>query len=352
MKENGYMTIYLALTLGVMISLCLALIEGCRYRGICLETECVMDIGMDSILAEYHRELFDQYNFFAVDCSYGTEHGTTKLTEEHLLEYMNHNFSLEDIFLDKFLYRDFFALEAEKAEMTKAAFVTDGDGEVFRRMAVDAIEDDVGIGLLQQIKEWVKTIKSRGLLERSVEEEKQTVDAQIREYDGRETADGKVIHIENPTEALEEKKKSGILSLVLPEEEISDRRIETEPDRHIFSSQTHEHMTISCVEEIYKKYIKLAKEKTPNLFKEEHYSPHSMRHTTGQHMLEAGVPIMVIKAFLGHASVQTTQIYTESPQATVDKHIREWNEMNFPRSIYIDEKDLEERNVPDFLKSH
>lgn len=32
--------------------------------------------------------------------------------------------------------------------------------------------------------------------------------------------------------------------------------------------------------------------------------------------------------------------------------IREWNEMNFPRSIYIDEKDLEERNVPDFLKSH
>ena len=47
-----------------------------------------------------------------------------------------------------------------------------------------------------------------------------------------------------------------------------------------------------------------------------------------------------------------TQIYTESPQATVDKHIREWNEMNLPRSIYIDEKDLEERNVPDFLKSH
>lgn len=97
-------------------------------------------------------------------------------------------------------------------------------------------------------------------------------------------------------------------------------------------------MTISCVEEIYKKYIKLAKEKMPNLFKEEHYSPHSMRHTTGQHMLEARVPIMVIKAFLGHASVQTTQIYTESSQATVDKHIREWNEMNFPHSIYIDEK--------------
>ena len=34
--------------------------RGCRYRGISLETECVMDIGMDSILAEYHRELTEQ----------------------------------------------------------------------------------------------------------------------------------------------------------------------------------------------------------------------------------------------------------------------------------------------------
>lgn len=33
MKENGYMTIYLALTLGVMISLCLALIEGSGTGG-------------------------------------------------------------------------------------------------------------------------------------------------------------------------------------------------------------------------------------------------------------------------------------------------------------------------------
>ena len=94
MKENGYMTVYLALTLGVLISLCLALTEGCRYGGIRLETECVMDIGMDSLLAEYHRELFRQYNLFAIDCSYGTATGTTKATEQRLLEYMNHNFSL------------------------------------------------------------------------------------------------------------------------------------------------------------------------------------------------------------------------------------------------------------------
>ena len=127
---GGYMTIYLALTVTVIMALCLALIEGCRYRGISLETECVMDIGMDSILAEYHRELQKQYNLFAIDCSYGTESASPKLTESHLLEYMNRNFSLEDVFLEKLLYRDFFAVQAEEAQAVKAAFLTDGEGSL------------------------------------------------------------------------------------------------------------------------------------------------------------------------------------------------------------------------------
>ena len=41
------------------------------------------------------------------------------------------------------------------------------------------------------------------------------------------------------------------------------------------------------------------------------YTPHSMRHTTATHMLEAGVPLIVVKNFLGHVSLQTTQIYTK-----------------------------------------
>lgn len=165
---GGYMTVYLALTVTVIMALCLALIEGCRYRGISLETECVMDIGMDSILAEYHRELQKQYNLFAIDCSYGTESASIKLTESHLLEYMNRNFSLEDVFLEKLLYRDFFAVQAEEAQAVKAAFLTDGEGEVFRRVAVDAIEDTVGIGLLQQLADWLQVIESRGLEQQDI----------------------------------------------------------------------------------------------------------------------------------------------------------------------------------------
>lgn len=130
------------------------------------------------------------------------------------------------------------------------------------------------------------------------------------------------------------------------------RQIENKPDHHIFSSQTHEQMTVSCIEEIFKKYVKQAKAEHPNLFPEANYSPHCIRHTTGQHMLEAGVPLMVIKPFLGHASVQTTQIYAESSQAMVDKHIKEWNERNFHQTLYADKDDCNKTNVPDFLRNH
>ena len=80
-------------------------------------------------------------------------------------------------------------------------------------------------------------------------------------------------------------------------------------DAYIFSSQTHPQMTISCIEEIYKKYVALAKAEHPKMFLEKRYTPHTMRHTTATHMLEAGVPIMAIKNFLGHSSISTTERY-------------------------------------------
>ncbi len=36
-----------------------------------------------------------------------------------------------------------------------------------------------------------------------------------------------------------------------------------------------------------------------------------MRHTTAVHLLNAGVDINVIRSWLGHVSIQTTNIYAE-----------------------------------------
>lgn len=130
---------------------------------------------------------------------------------------------------------------------------------------------------------------------------------------------------------------------------IIHRRIEEYPEKHIFSSQTHEQMTISCVEGIYKKYVIMAKNQNPSLFHEDSYPPHSMRHSTACHLLEAGVDIVTIKNILGHVSVQTTQIYAEMSQNTVDRKLKEWNETWFGDNQKIDVKKAID-NIPEFLK--
>lgn len=140
----------------------------------------------------------------------------------------------------------------------------------------------------------------------------------------------------------------GICARIL-QQYINHRRIESKPDRHVFSSQTHEQMTVSCIEGIFKKYVNQAKEENPSLFRENSYPPHSMRHATASHMLEAGVPIMVIKNFLGHASLQSTQIYAELSQNTVDRHLKEWNEKWFPKDSVEREESSEKNKVPEFL---
>jgi site-specific recombinase XerD len=142
------------------------------------------------------------------------------------------------------------------------------------------------------------------------------------------------------------KECSALLKKYIHYREISNQR-----ERYVFSSQTHEHMTVSCIEGIFKKYVGLAREAHQNLFREKSYPPHAMRHSTATHMLEAGVPLAVIKNFLGHTSLQSTQIYAEVTQNTLNKHIKIWNDKwQLPAE---DTAALPERSskIPDFLKN-
>lgn len=121
----------------------------------------------------------------------------------------------------------------------------------------------------------------------------------------------------------------------------------TDSERHLFSSQTHEHMTISCVEGIVKKYIKQARGLHPELFRESSYTPHSFRHSVAVHMLEAGIPLPVIKNFLGHSSLETTMIYATISQELRDKYLVDYNASRTLSQIDGDDDGLD---YPDYLR--
>lgn len=220
--SDAYLTVYLALTMTVMLSLCLALIEGVRSNAIRLETECVTHIALDSILAEYHQELFRQYNLFAIDGSYGTDAGGTEQTQAHLRRYMDRNFSGEDIFLWDVLYKDFLAISAEHCEVTGVSILTDGEGSVFRRNAAEVAREKGAVYLLQEIWSWKEVVESNGLSKGDVTTEMEDVDRQIQSYDGQEIqiseTEWETVDVDNPAAGLEQVRKQGMLKYVLEDQ--------------------------------------------------------------------------------------------------------------------------------------
>lgn len=127
------------------------------------------------------------------------------------------------------------------------------------------------------------------------------------------------------------------------------RKIHSQPCCHVFSSQRNEHLSVPAIEEIFSKYVEKAKAVRPDLFCAGPYTPHVMRHTTATHLIEAGVPLIIVKNILGHASVQTTQVYVAITQQTVDRAMEQWNQKWFSKDIQI-ETPQDEKPIPDFLR--
>ena len=125
MRKTGteaYLTVYAALSLTALISLFLVLLEGVRFNTIQTEAEIITDIAADSILAEYHREMFEQYRMFWVDTSYGTAQPSIDAVEEHMQGYLEKNCD-SDVFLFSLpLYRDLLQAEVLPPHLPQHSF--------------------------------------------------------------------------------------------------------------------------------------------------------------------------------------------------------------------------------------
>ncbi len=56
------------------------------------------------------------------------------------------------------------------------------------------------------------------------------------------------------------------------------------------------------------KYVRIAEAGTPTMMNKRIH-PHVLRHTTAVHLLHAGVDIVTVSHWLGHASIETTNRY-------------------------------------------
>jgi len=91
---------------------------------------------------------------------------------------------------------------------------------------------------------------------------------------------------------------------------ISERKPKQEEEEHLFLNDKGESITRFGIRYIIKKYTDMAIKKQPSL-KQKRVSPHTFRHTTAMHLLQAGNELNMIRLWLGHASLNTTHMYVE-----------------------------------------
>lgn len=81
-------------------------------------------------------------------------------------------------------------------------------------------------------------------------------------------------------------------------------------DERVFLNRRNQAYTRTGVYALVERYGKRAASKQPSLATKK-VSPHVLRHTTACHLLKAGVDINTIRAWLGHVSLDTTNVYAE-----------------------------------------
>ena len=178
--KKAYLTVYLSLSLGIILSLILSLTEAARVNAIRMQIECVTDIACNSVLAEYHRQLLEQYELFYVDTGYGTANPAYANTEAHLRSYMEHNFSLQDVFT-LHNYRDVLNLSTEDVSLLSAAIATDEQGMGLKRQAVLYMKDKVGLSFAEDIMKNLQTVTEYEQESAAIQQERQDVEDQLNE---------------------------------------------------------------------------------------------------------------------------------------------------------------------------
>jgi site-specific recombinase XerD len=122
------------------------------------------------------------------------------------------------------------------------------------------------------------------------------------------------------------------------------RRITPSPDAPLLPNARGGHMTRSGIEHRLRTAVERVASQDPSV-KWIRVSPHTIRHTTAMHLLQAGVDLSVIAMWLGHESIQTTHQYLN---ADLDAKRRALDQLRAP--VVRQPKAGRRQTLGDFLR--
>ena len=231
LQTKGYITIFLSLSIMIILSLVLALFQGARIGAVRMKTECVADIAMNSVLAEYSRALYEQYGLLLVDSSYGSGVHSVTNTEEHLREYAEKNFERSTLGgLGN--AQTMTAMFCKDVKLTGYSFATDGDGAVLKRQILAYMAAEPVGALMTDVLSEAETLAQSGIDSLDVEgmagENQSAIDSVEMPVFTNDDGEEETISVGNPADSVNSQRHIGILTLALRDTgKISGRSVDT-----------------------------------------------------------------------------------------------------------------------------
>jgi integrase/recombinase XerD len=120
---------------------------------------------------------------------------------------------------------------------------------------------------------------------------------------------------------------------------IREQGEEDDGTRILFPTAQGRRLSADAVQHLVRKYAAAAQETCPSLT-DKRVSPHLLRHTTAMELLQSGVDRTLIALWLGHESVETTQIYLDANLAIKEEILAKTTPINAKGGRYRPDDDL------------
>lgn len=150
---SGQLTIFFGMIMVIILSLTVTLIEGTRYSALKVSITGTHHVAANSVLAGYHREVFDRYGILLFD--------STRV-ESQIKEVIEENWS-KDLIGEVLNVRDLLAPEVVDVKLEHVTLATDEKGKVLWRQGVLCVEEKYGISYLERALELFGYVEEQGL---------------------------------------------------------------------------------------------------------------------------------------------------------------------------------------------
>ena len=249
MVKRGSITVFMALVLGLILSLLSSGLESARMAAARTQILNGMDIGLYSLFGQYNKSFLKDFDLFAVDGSCGGKEMNLASVYDNLESYMK-----------PVMKQNSQKLSVQQGGISGYLLMTDSDGEVFYQQAVQYMKETLGSHgaklLLNKIRSIQKKsieaerrgneIENKGTIENyesEMDSAAQKSQALLEEKKKQETqnqngfTDGKMLpsvqeeknppsKVENPIPTIRKIRWMSILDLVLPVgKEVSDKKV-------------------------------------------------------------------------------------------------------------------------------